>query len=449
MPSSNPPRARWPGRRICGQSATATLTSSKYPAEVRLRTSASRSGSATRSTSMRCQDSARALDHLDRNRRSVLARPAARAARGAPSGGSRDRCRSCHGQRVDDKLGMSSVTTSTTVRGVDQPSRSVRGIPLRTIGWPRRRLRPSSRWLIAAMASVSGARLPQVVLVDAAVVESTKATSAFGGNTLRCPRARSAVASIRCCRRRRDRSCHRGLPVVFDGRPGAGLYRARLEFACELTGALGEPGRTRSSWPAPPALVRRSSACSYCSASRRDPAVHRCALGGDLQHRPSTVGPRLRASQSAVAKQAGDCGLPRPHPSACAPPLARGQTRIPGQHGKNTRLRDAEARSAAGRRLRSMCSPHSTGSRGGREGSARDVWVWRVRAASGGRAYNCNRISPRVAGRGIRRTAFRSAGSRCVRTPGPGARRDTAGRWRRQRTGSASRRDRRIRRPAR
>ncbi len=53
---------------------------------------------------------------------------------------------------------MSSVTTMTVVRGLDQPSASVVGLQTRTLDVPGGRCSASRRWLRAAPTSVSSGR---------------------------------------------------------------------------------------------------------------------------------------------------------------------------------------------------------------------------------------------------------------------------------------------------
>ena len=133
MPSLRSTASSVARARICGQSTTATRTSSST-ARIRALTSARRAGSVTRSTSMRCQDSACARMSCSA---SPVRRP--RPSRWAYSTG-------CTIMWIESPLafstivsestrnGMSSVMTSTTVRGQVQPSRSRSGLPTRTIG---------------------------------------------------------------------------------------------------------------------------------------------------------------------------------------------------------------------------------------------------------------------------------------------------------------------------
>jgi hypothetical protein len=58
--------------------------------------------------------------------------------------------------RESTRNGMSSVTTSTTVRGDCQPSRARSGLNTRTSAWPGLRFAPKRRWPAAAAASVAG-----------------------------------------------------------------------------------------------------------------------------------------------------------------------------------------------------------------------------------------------------------------------------------------------------
>src|SRR6185503_2844120 len=169
-----------------------------------------------------------------------------------------------------------------------------------------------------------------------------KATRAFGGSTVLCLRASSAIASIRCCRAAGIVPAIVG-SVLCRWAPGARLYRARLEFACELAGALREP-REHAIERRPLAGREHLDQCLLVLQREwRNPAVHGGALRGDLQHRPATIGARLSAAQPPVTQQARDSTAHRDrvHLRALGHFACR-QTRVAGQDGQDAPFRDTE-----------------------------------------------------------------------------------------------------------
>ena len=278
--------------RICGQSATATRTSSSYSGSGPHRFEPCR---VARRATPRCAARTPRCRHRQpdpRRRSCVRARPAARAAPGAPSGGSTRPLSFSTMVSESTRNGMSSVTTSTTVRGDDQPSRPRADCtPGRS---DRRPVAPGRARGGDRRGSGEVRRLPlQVVLVDAAIVrdEVDERFRRHGpGDLARAFRDRVD----QMLPRRRNRSCHR---------VGPWLFRCAPLRACFDRGSA--PRRRGGSGP--PRSVRGVSA--------RCVRTPRRATG---RHDPSARW-RRAATARTRARAARSCHTPprrRPKPAA-------------------------------------------------------------------------------------------------------------------------------------